>query len=94
MTLSNPLCLEIESLRAQVNAVAQVALHACAILERSGLVDGQQLTSELLGLRWPEPMHAQTHLVMDELCALLGDARSRRQHWEQPEEAHNLESGY
>lgn len=74
---------EIQSLKAQLNALAQFALRVAAVLEMSNLVDGTVLEAELRKTKWPEPMNDEARSAMAELCDQLADARNRRQELEQ-----------
>lgn len=70
---------EIQSLKAQVNALTQLALHAVAVLEMNELVDGLRLQAALLQLNWPEPINQEAHHAMSQYCDLLAAARYQRQ---------------
>ena len=74
----NEQVIEIQSLKAQVNALTQLLLHSVAVLEMNGLVDGAHLQSRLCKLNWPEPINDEARSAMNELCSLLADARGQR----------------
>lgn len=74
---------EIQSLKAQLNALTQVVLHAVAVLEMNNLVHGPHLEAELRKKNFPEPLNDEARFVMNEFCSLLEAARNRRQALEQ-----------
>jgi len=85
MTQVDP-ATEIQSLKAQLNALTQVVLHTVAILEMNNLVHGPHLEAELQKKNWPEPLNDEARSAMNEFCALIEGARNRRQALEQVQE--------
>lgn len=81
--------LEIQSLKAQLNALTQVVLHAVATLEMNNLLNGPHLEAELRKKHWPEPLNDEARSAMNELCSLLEGARNRRQELEREQESQN-----
>ena len=81
--------LEIRSLKAQLNALTQVVLHAVATLEMNHLIHGPHLETELRKKHWPEPLNDEARSALNELCSLLEGARNRRQALEQERETQN-----
>ena len=80
---------EIQSLKAQLNALTQVVLHAVAILEMNHLVHGPHLETELRKKNWPEPINDEARFAMNQFCSLLEGARNRRQSQGQEQESQN-----
>lgn len=77
--MPQPNLVELQSLRAQINALAQVTLRAVAVLEMNGLVHGPTLEGALREIVWPEPINEDARCVTAELCQLLSAAREQRQ---------------
>ena len=71
---------QIDVLKAQVNALAQVVLHLAAVAE----VQGQFQPEQLRDLRWPgQHFEAEAVRTMGWLCDELAAAREVRQSCEQ-----------
>lgn len=71
---------EIQLLRAQLNAVAQVALHAVAALEIKEIIYAPRFEAALLQRRWPNsPLDQEIRQAIKGLCNELGSARLNRQ---------------
>lgn len=85
MTHTDP-ATEIQSLKAQLNALTQVVLHTVAILEMNNLVHGPHLVAELRKKNFPEPLNDEARSAVNELCTLIECARNRRQELEQQPE--------
>lgn len=81
MTQVDP-ATEIQSLKAQLNALTQLVLHSVAVLEMNGLVDGNHLEASLRKLNWPEPINDEARSAIGEMCGFLAGARSQRQELE------------
>jgi hypothetical protein len=88
MTQVDP-ATEIQSLKAQLNALTQVVLHTVAILEMNNLVHGPHLEAELRKKNFPEPLNDEARSAVNELCDQIESARNRRQELEQQQESQN-----
>ncbi len=69
----------IETLEAQVNALAQGWLRLAAILEVEGLVAPGRIDQALRPIQWPgQPIEAEATKTLAWLCDQLADARDAR----------------
>lgn len=76
------LASEVASLKAQLNAVSQIALQAVAALEIHGLVEPESFARQARKTRWPGPLNAEARDTVDFLCRRLEGARLVRLHRE------------